>query len=64
LSALEEDPPALFIVASKDATPHATGNPADSRQLFEAFTGLRTFVETRYGSPEAVHRYTIYQRKR
>ena len=64
LSALQDDPPALFIVASKDATPHATGNPADSRQLFEAFAGLRTFVETRYGPPEAVHRYTIYQRKR
>jgi hypothetical protein len=64
LSALQDDPPALFIVASKDATPHATGNPADSRELFEAFTGLRTFVETRYGPPEAVHRYTIYQRKR
>ena len=64
LSALELDPPALFIVASKDATPHATGNKSDSRELFDAFTGLRTFVETRYGPPEVVRRYTIYQRKR
>lgn len=63
LGALTKNPPALIIVGSKDATPHVTGNDADSAMLFQAFTALRNFVEADYGPPETVERYTLYLRK-
>jgi len=48
LEALEEAPPAMFVVGSRDAAKHVTGNPHDSKRSFEAFTELRDWVDAHY----------------
>jgi hypothetical protein len=61
LDALRADPPALFLVGSKDATSHVTGTKQDSRALFFAFEELREFVDDHYHFVNAVNRFDVYQ---
>ncbi len=62
LTALAAAPPDLFVVSSGDATPHVTGNLADSRKLFEQFEALREFVATHYRYVTRIARFDVYQR--
>ena len=62
LDALTAAPPTLFVVSSKDATPGVTGNRADSKQLFERFDALHTFVAERYTLEKELARFDIYRR--
>jgi hypothetical protein len=63
MTALHADPPAFFLVDSKDATPQVTGNNADSRELFEKFGELKSFVDQNYVPAATLHRYDVYRRK-
>lgn len=62
MDALRARPPALFVVASKDATPGVTGNPKDSRALFLDFPELRAFVEEGYHLEKSITRFDVYRR--
>ena len=61
LAALSANPPTLFVVSSQDAVPWATGNNADSRQLFEEFTALRAFVVGRYKPEVQINRFGVFR---
>lgn len=62
MGALRATPPEWFVLASDDANKTVTGNPADSKQLFDEFPALNQFVAERYAEVETVNRYTIYRR--
>lgn len=62
MGALRATPPEWFVLASGDANKTVTGNPADSKQLFDEFAALNQFVAQGYTEVEAVNRYTIFRR--
>jgi 4-amino-4-deoxy-L-arabinose transferase-like glycosyltransferase len=61
LEALAAEPPKLFVVGSKDATPHVTRNNLDSKELLARFDGLQAFVDARYAPAATVGRFDIYR---
>ncbi len=62
LQAIQQDPPKLFVIAHKDATPWVTGHNKDSFRSFMEFTELRFFLEENYDFLASVGRFDIYRR--
>jgi hypothetical protein len=62
LDALRAEPPVVFVVGSKDATPHVTGNRLDSEETFERSGPIAEFVQTRYTPVARVARFTVWRR--
>lgn len=62
LTALERDPPVLFIVAHGDQTPWVTGHNLDSFQALLESDSLRTFVERIYRPEARINRFDVYRR--
>jgi hypothetical protein len=60
---LEANPPVVFGVASRDATPQVTSNKKDSRQTFKEFKRLNDFVSERYVPVQEIDTWRLWMRK-
>ena len=63
VAALEESPPALFVVSSRDVMPWSTGVPLDSYEIFKKSGALFDFVTRRYTPYGRAGRYYIFKRR-
>lgn len=62
MAALQEDPPAMFVVGFKDRVTFVTGNRYDSHGNFMRDDVLRPWVEEHYVRLDDVLRWTVYLR--
>ena len=60
---LQQRPPEVFIVAEKDAIPHASGLTEDSATLLPRFPALLQFLKTNYEPETKIEHFTLYRRR-
>jgi hypothetical protein len=59
---LNDSPPDIFILSSRDAVPWASGTMKDSRQAFMEWPALVDYVESGYQATARIGRFLILRR--
>lgn len=59
---LTTDPPAIIVVASRDAIPWVTGVPLDSRGALARYPAIVALLRSRYTLAGQVERFTVFTR--
>lgn len=62
LDRLQADPPAQFVLQSKDATPWATGTPKSSDEMLADYPALTAFLAQNYHLVARQPRFSLYAR--
>ncbi|MDU8946022.1 ArnT family glycosyltransferase [Ovoidimarina sediminis] len=60
MARLNRDPPELFVLQYRDATPWVTGEIRDSRQMIDEFPALASFLKASYVIVDSIDRFEIW----